>query len=72
MQNNDCIHDFGKWKKMKKVVLELESDDDESPSFLSEVFHRKCKNCGLVERRIERIDKKGKNKHLGLKMKGLD
>lgn len=67
---DECNHDFGKWKKMKKDILDLESDEDDSPSFLGTVFHRKCKKCGLVDTRFEKRDnKKVKSKNLTLKKK---
>ena len=68
MQNNDCIHNFSNWKKGKEPVLECESMDENSPVFMGIESTRRCKTCGLVETKIDRIDKK-ENKKLSLNMK---
>ena len=68
MQNNDCVHKFSDWKKDRTPVLECESMEDNSPIFMGIYSTRKCKICGLVETKIERLTKKD-NKKLGLKMK---
>ena len=66
MQNNDCIHKFGSWKQMKKAVIDCESSDQDAKAFIGIRFTRKCKECGFVETKFEKANKKGK--HLGLKM----
>ena len=67
MQNNDCIHNFGNWKKDNEPVLECESMEENSPIFMGIEFTRRCKVCGLVDTKVERINK-SKNKKLNLKM----
>ena len=66
MQNNDCIHKFSNWKPMKKAIVDCESMAEEDRAFLGKGYTRKCKECGLVETKFEKTNKKGK--HLGLKM----
>lgn len=68
MQNNDCIHNFSDWKKDREPVIECESMEENSPIFIGMGFTRKCKLCGLIETKIEKLDKRD-NKKLGLKMK---
>ena len=68
MQNNDCIHNFSSWKKEKQPVLECESMEENSPIFMGIEFTRKCKSCGLVDTKVERINKK-ESKKLSLEKK---
>ena len=68
MQNNDCIHDFSKWKKDKEPVIECESMEEDSPVFMGIGFTRRCRLCGYVDTKIEKVNET-KNKRLGLKMK---
>lgn len=68
MQNNDCVHRFGPWKTLKKAVVDCESMAEESKATLGTTEVRKCKDCGFVETQFKPLQKKGKAKHLGLKM----
>ena len=68
MQNNDCVHNFSDWKKEKEPVLECESMEENSPIFMGICSTRRCKICGYVDTKIEKINKK-ENKKLSLKMK---
>ena len=71
-ENNLCNHNFGSWKRNKKPLLDCESIGEEDYSFLRDCYKRKCKECGYVEIKYQTSDKlkskKGKNKHLGLRM----
>lgn len=67
MQNNDCIHDFSKWKKDKYPVIECESMEEDSPIFMGIGYTRKCRLCGLVDTKIEKNN--NDSKKLNLKMK---
>ncbi len=66
MQNNDCIHKFSDWKKIKKAVFDCESMDEDARALKGTSFQRKCKKCGFVETKFEPIKKGGK--HLGLRL----
>ena len=68
MQNNDCIHNFSSWKKDKEPVLECESMEENSPIFMGIVSTRRCRKCGFVDTKVEKIERK-ENKRLNLKMK---
>ena len=68
MQNNDCVHKFGPWKKMKKVVVDCESMDEESRASIGIGYERKCELCNIRDTKFEPITKKGKTKSLELKM----
>ena len=66
MQNNDCVHNFSDWKKIKKIVVDCESMDENARAFAGTGYTRKCKFCGLVDTKFEKEDKKGKVKKLSL------
>ena len=66
MQNNDCIHNFSDWKKDKEPVLECESMDDNSPIYMGIGYTRRCKICGLIDTKVEKLKDV---KKISLKMK---
>lgn len=68
MQNNDCIHKFSDWKKLKKPVIDCESMSEDARALTGICFQRKCTKCGYVDTKFEPIKKGGK--HLSLKMNG--
>ena len=68
MNNNECVHNFGSWKKLKEPILECESMEEDSPVFLGTIYIRRCRDCGYTEERIEKQNKQNKAKKLNLKM----
>ena len=41
MNNNECVHNFGSWKKLKEPILECESMEEDSPVFLGTIYIRR-------------------------------